>query len=162
MVGMGMPWKRAVRAARFEGTASPGEVLLSRWWWWCGAVVLVVIKRNMCYLLAESADYHKMSFWIVECVFPIYCSKVQCIAWDVNHRCRTSCNYSVHFRDMVVRKTVMIWSMLPTLLERTSGVSLTSWLRSHSTFGTSPLANRSCPCKRGAWSRCQRQGWCWW
>ena len=35
------------------------------------------------------------------------------------------------------------------MLERTSGVSLTSWLRSHSTFGTSPLANRSCPCKRG-------------
>ena len=91
MVGMGMPWKRAVRAARLEGTASPGEVLSSRWWWWCGAmVVVVVIKRNMCYLLAESADYYKKSFWIVECVFPIYCSKVQCIAWDVNHRCRTS------------------------------------------------------------------------
>ena len=35
------------------------------------------------------------------------------------------------------------------MLERTSGASLTSWLRSHSTFGTSPLANRSCPCKRG-------------
>ena len=129
---------------------------------WAAVVVVVVIKRNMCYLLAESADYYIKSFWIVECVFPIYCSKVQCIAWDVNHRCRTSCNYSVHFRNMVVTKRVMIWSMLPTLLERTSGVSLTSWLRSHSTFGTSPLANRSCPCKRGAWSRCQRQGWCWW
>ena len=72
MVGMGMPWKRAVRTARLEGTASPGEVLSSRWWWWCGAmVVVVVIKRNMCYLLAESADYYIKSFWIVECVFPI-------------------------------------------------------------------------------------------
>ena len=66
---------------------------------WCGAVVVVVvIKRNMCYLLAELADYYKKSFWIVECVFPIYCSKVQCIAWDVNHRCRTSSNYSVQFK----------------------------------------------------------------
>ena len=37
MVGMGMPWKRAVRTARLEGTASPGEVLLSRWW--CGGCV---------------------------------------------------------------------------------------------------------------------------
>ena len=35
MVGMGMPWKRAVRTARLEGTASPGEVLSSRC---CGGV----------------------------------------------------------------------------------------------------------------------------
>ena len=75
---------------------------------WAAVVVVVVIKRNMCYLLAESADYYKKSFWIVECVFPIYCSKVQCIAWDVNHRCRTSCNYSVHFRNMVLTKPVMM------------------------------------------------------
>ena len=39
--------------------------------WCCAVVVVVVIKRNMCYLLAESADYYKKSFWIVECVFPI-------------------------------------------------------------------------------------------